>query len=189
MARVAGIVQSCFCLWWLVPALALTGAAAAAPDIGLRYSGAVPPELTGPWLNVPKGADPSLRARRGRVTIVHFWTFGCINCKHNLPYYAQWQQRFGKRGVGIIGVHTPETATERDATNVVRKVKELGITYPVLLDQTGENWKRWAQRCWPTVYLIDKQGRVRIAWEGELEYQGRGGFATVTQFIETLLKE
>ena len=99
------------------------------------------------------------------------------------------QRQFAKRGVEIIGVHTPETASERNVTNVVSKVKELGITYPVLLDQSAQNWKRWGQRCWPTVYLIDKQGRVRIAWEGELEYQGRGGFAKATQMIETLLKE
>jgi thiol-disulfide isomerase/thioredoxin len=158
-------------------------------ELHLPSTGVVLPELTGPWLNVPPGADPALKARRGRVTIVHFWTFGCINCKRNLPYYARWQKEFGKRGVGIVGVHTPETASERNATNVVNKVKELGITYPVLLDQTAQNWKRWDQRVWPTMYLIDKQGRARIAWEGELEYEGRNGYAKMTKLIEALLKE
>lgn len=123
------------------------------------------------------------------MTVVHFWTFDCINCKRNLPFYDKWQKRFAGRGLEIIGIHTPETAAERKSENVAKKVKELGISYPVLIDQQEQNWKLWQQRCWPTVYLIDKRGRVRFTWEGELEYQGAGGNEKVTRWIETLLDE
>ncbi len=148
------------------------------------------PELRGTsWLNVTNGAMPSIGARKGKVTVVHFWTFGCINCKRNFPFYNDWKKRFAGRGVEIIGIHTPETDPERDPTNVAKKVKELGIAYPVLVDTDASNWKAWQQRCWPTVYLVDKQGRVRFAWEGELEYQGAGGNAKMLQLIEALLNE
>jgi len=72
---------------------------------------------------------------------------------------------------------------------VAKKVKELGITYPVLLDEKGANWMRWGQHWWPTVYLIDKRGRVRYRWEGELEYQHAGGEAIMGKLVEKLLKE
>ena len=148
------------------------------------------PELNGEaWVNVPKGTNITLASRRGKVTVVHFWTFGCINCKRDLQYYRQWQERFGGRGLQVVGVHTPETAEERDPANVTKKVKELGITYPVLIDEGSQNWKAWQQRCWPTVYLVDKRGRVRFAWEGELEWQGAGGNPKVQGLIEALLKE
>ncbi len=120
------------------------------------------PELTGNlWLNLPKGAQLSLASRKGKVTILHFWTFDCINCKHNLPAYNRWQKGFADKNVLVIGVHTPETETERNPANVARKLKELGISYPVLVDSDRDNWKRWQQRVWPTVYLIDKHGMVR----------------------------
>ncbi len=152
---------------------------------------AVPaPELRGDlWLNVAPGTNVSLGSRKGKVTVVHFWTFGCINCKHNLAYYGQWRKQFAGRGLQVIGIHTPETEPERDVASVARKVSELGITYPVLIDEKGSNWAAWQQRCWPTVYLVDKKGRVRFAWEGELEYQGAGGNARMIQLIEALLNE
>jgi peroxiredoxin len=147
------------------------------------------PELTGDsWLNVPKGTKLSLAARTGKVTIVHFWTFGCINCKRNLAAYDRWWRRFAEKGVVVIGIHTPETEAERDPANVARKVKELGISYPVLLDSDHQNWNRWQQRIWPAIYLIDKQGRTRYLWEGELEYQKAGGEVKMTQLIMDLLK-
>jgi peroxiredoxin len=151
--------------------------------------GVAAPELTGDsWLNVPTNSTLSLASRKGKVTIVHFWTFGCINCKRNLPAYAHWWQRFADKGVVVIGIHTPETEAERDPVNVAKKVKELGIAYPVLLDPDRQNWNRWQQRWWPSVYLIDKQGRVKSVWEGELEYQNAGGEATMTRLIAELLK-
>jgi thiol-disulfide isomerase/thioredoxin len=150
----------------------------------------VAPELTGDsWLNLPKGSTLSLASRKGKVTIVHFWTFGCINCKRNLPAYDRWWKRFADKGVVVIGIHTPETEAERDPANAARKVKELGISYPVLLDSDHQNWNRWQQHIWPAIYLIDKQGRARYLWEGELEYQNAGGEAKMTQHILDLLRE
>jgi thiol-disulfide isomerase/thioredoxin len=148
------------------------------------------PELVGgPWLNTPDSNPIPLDSRRGKVTIVHFWTFGCINCKHNLPSYARWQKQFAEKGIVLIGVHTPETEEEHVTANVIRRVKQLGIEYPVLLDQEGTNWRRWQQRFWPTVYLIDKKGRIRFQWIGELNYGKGDGEATMAEFVEELLKE
>ena len=152
-------------------------------------AGVVAPELTGDsWLNLPKGSTLSLASRKGKVTIVHFWTFGCINCKRNLPAYDRWWKRFAGNGVVVIGIHTPESEAERDPANVAKKVKELGIAYPVLLDPDRPNWNRWHQRIWPAIYLIDKQGRVKYQWEGELEYQNAGGEAKMTRLILELLR-
>ncbi len=148
------------------------------------------PELTGSaWINTPKNTPLKLASRKGKITIVHFWTFGCINCKHNLPVYARWQKQFAKRGVEIIGVHTPETDEEKITSNVSREVKHLGITYPVLIDKNGLNWNKWKQQFWPTVYLIDKSGHVRAYWEGELEWENSGGEAKMADIIDSLLKE
>jgi len=150
----------------------------------------VAPELIGDsWLNLPKGTKLSLVSRKGKVTVLHFWTYGCINCKRNLPAYQRWQKAFAAKGVVVIGIHSPETEAERDPTNVAKQVKELGITYPVLLDAELKNWNRWQQRVWPAVCLIDKRGWARYAWEGELEWRGAGGEAKMTQLIEGLLKE
>ena len=145
------------------------------------------PELTGKqWLN----SEPiSLAARKGKVTVVHFWTYGCINCKHNLPSYANWQQQLAGRDVAIIGVHTPEFDHERVASNVEKKVTQFGITLPVLLDPAMENWRRWSQQYWPCVYLIDKKGHIRYRWDGELNYGGSEGEKIMLGLIEKLLTE
>lgn len=163
---------------------------AAAGSSQSSSSGVEAPELLGDsWLNLPKGTHLSLASRKGKVTVLHFWTYGCINCKHNLPAYARWQKRFAAQGVVVIGIHSPETEAERDSNQVAKQVKELGITYPVLLDSDLKNWNRWQQRVWPAVCLIDKKGRARYGWEGELEWRGAGGEAKLTGLIEALLKE
>ncbi|MCX6914452.1 MAG: redoxin domain-containing protein [Verrucomicrobiota bacterium] len=169
--------------------LSVPGGPLFAGESSQSSAGVVAPELTGDsWLNLPKGSRLSIAILKGRVTIVHFWTFGCINCKRNLPAYSRWWKRFADKGVVVIGIHTPETEAERDPANVAKKVKELGIGYPVLLDAEHQNWNRWQQRIWPAIYLIDKQGRVRYLWEGELEYQNAGGEAKMTRLIVELLK-
>ncbi len=89
----------------------------------------------------------------------------------------------------IIGIHTPETKEERVTENVVRRVKALGIAYPVLLDQQSKNWARWSNQYWPTVYLIDKKGHVRYRWAGELEYENAGGEEIMASYIQRLLEE
>jgi peroxiredoxin len=173
---------------WLV--LLALGVGAAGQSGPAQPGGPPAPELVGnAWLNLTNGDRLSLASRKGKVTVVHFWTFDCINCKHNLAYYRQWRRRFAIRGLEVIGIHTPETAAERDPANVARKVKELGLDYPVLLDPERANWDRWEQRIWPAIYLLDKQGRVRYCWEGELEYQDAGGYLKMTRLIEGLLGE
>lgn len=148
------------------------------------------PELVGgPWLNTPGNKPITLKERKGKVTIVTFWTFGCINCRNNMPSLVRLQKRFEKQDVQIIAIHTPETESEKIDANVEKNVKKLGITYPVLLDQKGENWKRWKQSFWPTVYLIDKNGHCRYQWEGELEYNKAGGEEIMAKRAEKLLAE
>lgn len=143
----------------------------------------------GPWLNTRQGAPVTLASRRGKVTVVHFWTYGCINCRHNLPAYARLQKKFAAQNVQIIGVHTPETRGEKATVNVARAIKQHDISYPVLVDGNSANWNRWGQKYWPTVYLIDKQGHVRQHWEGELGYNGADGEAQLSHSIEKLLQE
>ena len=148
-----------------------------------------PEFVGGPWLNRPGDEPISLASRRGKVTIVHFWTYGCYNCQNNLPAYARWHKQFAGRDVVIVGVHTPETSSERVSSNVVKHVKEFKIEYPVLFDQAETNWRRWQQRYWPTVYLIDRQGKIRFRWIGELNYGNKQGEARMAQLVEELLKE
>lgn len=158
----------------------------------LALSGGNPitaPSLSGgpeKWVN---SAPIDLNSRKGQVTLVEFWTFGCINCRHNLPVYARLDKRFRAKGLALIGVHTPETESERSGENVRNAVKKLGIRYPVLLDPDGVNWSRWQLHYWPTVFLVDKLGKIRGKWEGELNYGGADGEAEVARQIEILLEE
>ncbi len=141
---------------------------------------------TNDWLNTD---GKGLSFERGRVYVVEFWTFGCINCQRNLPAYARWQKRFAKEKVTLVGIHTPETDAEKKRANVVQQVKKLGITYPVLLDQEAVNWRRWRQAVWPTMFLVDKHGHVRYRWVGELAWRQARGEETMAGSIEKLLRE
>lgn len=146
------------------------------------------PELTGKaWLNTD--VPVRLSERRGLVTIVHFWTYGCINCKRNLPIYQRWHERFAPKQVAVIGVHSPEFEAEAVAANVARQTRLFHIEYPVLPDPGLVNWRRWNQQFWPTVYLIDRRGRIRYRWEGEMNYAHLEGERTMTTLIEQLLEE
>jgi thiol-disulfide isomerase/thioredoxin len=126
---------------------------------------------------------------RGQVYVLHFWTFGCINCQHNQPAYAKWQKKYVEDPLMIIGIHTPETQDERDRQRVIEEIGKQSITYPVVLDNQTLNWTRWKQRWWPTVYLIDKRGHVRYYWRGELEWENAGGTRIMEEYIDQLLQE
>ena len=146
----------------------------------------VAPELSGKrWFNTAQDKPLTLASRRGKVTIVQFWTFACSNCQANLPAYARWQKQFASQGVEIIGVHTPETDFERNPKNVATFLRERKITYPILVDESHTNWRNWKQTYWPTVYLVDKAGRVRFKYEGEL----RQNETAVTARIQALVDE
>lgn len=148
---------------------------------------AAAPELSGgPWINTPNGKSLTLKNRRGQVTVVHFWTFACSNCRANIPIYNRWHKQFASQGVALIGVHTPELEHEKSEANVRREAKKLGIEWPVLLDGDGANWQRWHQEYWPTVYLIDKAGKIRYVWIGEM---GDEGEKAMTRLIGQMNRE
>jgi thiol-disulfide isomerase/thioredoxin len=146
------------------------------------------PELVGveAWINSP---PLTLEKLRGKVVVVHFWAFNCINCIRNLPHYQAWHEKFPGRELTIIGLHTPETAAERQLSQLEENVRERGIEYPVAFDLAAENWKAWANNLWPSVYLIDRKGQVRSWWYGELNWQGAKGEESMRGNIEKLLAE
>ncbi len=151
-----------------------------------RFCAAPPLSGADEWINGGASAAADLR---GKVAAVHFWAFGCINCQRNLPAYQDWHGRFVGRGLVIVGVHTPETQAERSVENVRRKVQELQIAYPVAIDGRQAIWNAWANRIWPSVYLIDRRGFVRFWWYGELNYNGAQGEKFMRERIEQLLDE
>jgi thiol-disulfide isomerase/thioredoxin len=150
--------------------------------------GCIAPELRSveAWIN---GNPQSLEDLRGRVVVVHFWAFGCINCVRNLPHYQGWYEKFPQSDLTIVGIHTPETSAERDLANLKANVAERGIKYPVAFDAASENWKAWANNMWPSVYLIDRRGQVRAWWYGELNWQGARGEESMRKQIEALIAE
>jgi thiol-disulfide isomerase/thioredoxin len=123
----------------------------------------------GQWLN----ASPlQLADLRGRVVLVDFWDYACVNCLRTLPYVQAWWRRYRELGLTVVGVHTPEFAFGRDNGLVVQAALELGIEYPVLLDRDRHTWGVWMNRFWPTKYLLDQEGLIRFFHFGEGEYLG-----------------
>ena len=119
------------------------------------------------WLN----SEPlTLRGLRGRVVLIDFWTYSCINCLRTLPYIRAWDDRYRDAGLTIVGVHSPEFAFERVESNVRENVRKLGVRYPVALDNDFVTWQSWHNQYWPAKYLIDKRGHVRYYHFGEGEY-------------------
>lgn len=132
------------------------------------------------WLN----SEPlSMASLRGRVVVVNFWTYSCINCLRTLPYVRAWAQKYADRGLAVVGVHTPEFAFEKDTGNVNRALQDLKIGYPVVQDNDFRIWRAFGNQYWPALYFIDSQGRVRHTQYGE------GGHAAAERAIEELLAE
>ena len=122
------------------------------------------------WLNTPNGAPLSLAELRGRVVLVDFWTYSCINCLRTLPHLEAWDRAYRKAGLTIVGVHSPEFAFERVPDNVRSAVKRLGVRYPVALDNDFATWRAYSNDYWPAEYLIDRSGRIRHEHYGEGSY-------------------
>jgi len=122
------------------------------------------------WLNTPGGKALSLEALRGRVVLVDFWTYSCINCQRTLPYLAAWDAKYRDKGLTIVGVHSPEFAFEHEVGNVEDQAGKLGVTYPIAIDNDFRTWRAYDQRFWPAHYLIDKSGTVRQVHYGEGSY-------------------
>ena len=126
---------------------------------------------------------------RGKVAAVHFWTYGNLACVHDYPVHRDWQTKFGEKGLTIIGIHTPQTKEECDSGRVREKASDVGLTFPILIDNARENWNAWGNSVWPGVYLVDKQGSVRYWWLGELSANDGQGEKLMRLRIEELLAE
>jgi thiol-disulfide isomerase/thioredoxin len=109
-------------------------------------------------------------ALRGKVVVIDFWTYSCINCLRSLPYVKAWYNKYKEHGLVVIGVHAPEFAFEKDLENVRRAVHDLGINYPVALDNNYAIWRGFDNQYWPAHYFIDAEGRIRAHHFGEGEY-------------------
>lgn len=129
------------------------------------------PSLSGAvqWLNSPPLTAESLR---GKVVLVDFWTYSCINCLRTLPYVKAWAEKYHDQGLVVIGVHAPEFAFERDIDNVTKAAKKLGVTYPVAIDNDYRIWRAFNNQYWPAHYFIDAAGQLRYTHFGEGDYAG-----------------
>jgi cytochrome c biogenesis protein CcdA/thiol-disulfide isomerase/thioredoxin len=135
------------------------------------------------WFNTPGDRPLTLRSLRGRVVLIDFWTYSCINCLRTLPYLTAWDRTYRKDGLTIVGVHSPEFPFEKDASNVQEAIERNGIHYPVAQDNDLATWSAYGNQYWPAEYFIDAQGRVRYAHFGE------GDYGKKEQIIRELLAE
>ena len=120
------------------------------------------------WINTPPLASADLR---GKVVLVDFWTYSCINCLRTLPYIRAWADKYREAGLVVLGVHSPEFAFEKNENNVRRAVKDLGISYPVAIDSGHAIWRGFENQAWPALYFVDAQGKVRQQVFGEGQYE------------------
>lgn len=141
------------------------------------------PELIsgGEWINIK--APLTLASLQGKVVLVDFWTYSCVNCIRTLPYITQWHSKYNDSGLVIIGVHTPEFEFEKDPNNVRKAIEDFGIKYPVMQDNDFATWKAYSNRYWPAKYLIDHNGKIRYTHFGE------GKYDETEAAIQQLLKE
>jgi cytochrome c biogenesis protein CcdA/thiol-disulfide isomerase/thioredoxin len=138
---------------------------------GLPNVGTAPDFInTQKWFNTPGRRALTLASLRGRVVLVDFWTYTCINCIRTLPYLKAWDATYRGQGLEIVGVETPEFAFERDAGNVAGAIGQFGIRYPVVQDNEMGTWNAYGNQYWPADYLIDSKGQVRYAAFGEGDY-------------------
>ncbi len=140
------------------------------------------PDFTagGQWFNT----EPlSMKELRGKVVLVDFWTYTCINCIRTLPYLKTWHEKYKDKGLVIIGVHTPEFEFEKNPDNVKKALKDFGITYPVMQDNDYATWQAYTNHYWPAKYMVDTQGKIRYTHFGE------GDYDETEKMIQTLLSE
>jgi thiol-disulfide isomerase/thioredoxin len=142
---------------------------------------AVAPEFApGTWIN----SEPlTIKSLTGRVVLVEFWTFGCYNCRNTLPFVKRWHERYGDKGLTIVGVHSPEFDGEKKIENVRREVASLNLRFPVVTDNDHETWRAYKVEAWPTIFVLDKSGSVR--WK----HVGEGAYEETERTIQKLLEE
>ncbi len=148
------------------------------PDLGSA------PELLAvhPWLNTPGGEPLTIAGVSGGVALIEFWTFACGNCVRTLPFLRTMERRY-RTGLTVIGVHTPELPFERPSRNVARAVRDRGLVFPVGLDNEYAAWDAYGNRYWPSLYVVDADGRIRHVQIGE------GRYGRTEAAIRTLLAE
>ncbi len=162
------------------------GAVALICGVGVIASGARDegrmPDLNGvlAWLNSPPLSNEALR---GKVVLVNFWTYSCINSLRELPYMKAWAAKYKDAGLVVIGVHAPEFGLEEDPANVKHAVSDLTIEYPVPIDSKHSIWRAFRNEYWPANYFVDAKGRIRYHHFGESEY------VASERIIQALLKE
>jgi thiol-disulfide isomerase/thioredoxin len=162
------------------PAMMSRRAMAPAADT-LKVEGLLPP-LDGAveWLN---SAPLTAQQLKGKVVLIDFWTYSCINCLRSLPYTKAWAEKYRDQGLVVIGVHAPEFAFERDIGNVRKATKDLGINFPVAIDNGYKIWRAFNNQYWPAHYFIDAKGQIRH------HHFGEGSYAKSEQVIQQLLEE
>jgi thiol-disulfide isomerase/thioredoxin len=151
------------------------------PALAVKPVGRQIPEIQGieTWLN----SDPiKLLEQKGKVILLQFWTFGCINCQRTLPSIIKWHKDYASQGLLVVSVHAPELAFERSISNVKKAVQQRGITYPVAIDSNFVTWKAFDNQYWPHLFLADRQGILRY------DHIGEGAYEQTEQKIRDLLK-
>lgn len=161
-------------VWVAIVVAGLPVAATAAPTPMPGFDGATT------WLN---SAPLTPRQLRGKVVLVDFWTYSCINCIRTIPYVRAWADKYRAQGLAVVAVHTPEFGFEQDLTNVNAAVARFGIDFPVAVDSNRRIWEAWGNRAWPAWYLVDANGNIRHQQLGE------GGYDKLERAIQGLLAE
>jgi hypothetical protein len=142
-------------------------------DTGLPVESRLAPfEGATGWLNSEPLTPAGLR---GKVVVIDFCTYTCINWLRTLPYVRAWWERYGDRGLTVIGVHTPEFSFERDVDHIRRALREMRVEYPIAIDSNYGVWNAFANHYWPALYIADAEGRIRHHWFGEGDYERSEG--------------
>jgi thiol-disulfide isomerase/thioredoxin len=139
-------------------------------------------KITG-YINTEEGRSINLKDLKGKVVLVDFWTYSCINCIRTLPYLVDWNEKYADKGLVIVGVHSPEFDFEKNIDNVKAAVQKYGIKYPVIQDNDKGTWDAYQNRYWPRKYLVDNEGYIRY------DHIGEGGYAETEKVIQSLLVE
>ena len=139
-------------------------------------------KITG-YINTEEGQSINLKDLKGKVVLVDFWTYSCINCIRTLPYLVDWNEKYADKGLIIVGVHSPEFEFEKNIDNVKAAVQKYGIKYPVIQDNDKGTWDAYQNRYWPRKYLVDNEGYIRY------DHIGEGGYAETEKVIQSLLVE
>jgi thiol-disulfide isomerase/thioredoxin len=155
---------------------------------GSRGAERIAPELVagGAWLN---SAPLKLSALRGKVVIVNIWVHSCINCHNSLPTLKSWYAKFKDQGLEIVGVHTPEFASDKDLPTLRNSLKDDGVTWPVMQDNASATWKAYNNQYWPAFYLVDKRGVIRETHDGEISSRYPDAIPGLEATLKKLLAE